>query len=333
MAPGPARRAAEEALRAGGLEVATAPEPYEATALFVERPADLVVLDLGGRGTRDPSFLRALRKRAPAARILLLLPEGRRRAAVAALEAGADAYVLDPFHPVELTAVALGLLRAGGGAAATAGAPEALVRLAGEVAHAVNNPLQVLSLLGEDGGIPDAAADSLQEHVERIRDVVGILAAFGRLGPPAKAPCRLGKIVKESLEARAARGTVKAAAKPPEDGPRLEADADQLREALGAVLGLLEARGGKPPVRVAAHVRAVGSDGSEGAEVELGVDGLEFPEAEFRSLLGTVLLSHEETRRCHPGLLLPATVAAAHGGSLVARASPRGTALTLRFPV
>src|SRR5262245_57349739 len=188
MPGGPARKGARSALEEAGLEVAVAAEPYAATVSFAERPADLVVLDLGSFRPRDRAFLRVVRRRSPAVRVLLLLPEGRRRLAVTALEAGADAYVLEPFHPGELAAVARGLLRDRIGG--TLGSdPAALIRLSNEVAHAVNNPLQVLSLAAEAStprGTPKDPA--LQDTVGRIKDVVGLLQAYGRLGPPQRQP-------------------------------------------------------------------------------------------------------------------------------------------------
>jgi DNA-binding NarL/FixJ family response regulator len=331
MPAGAARRAAATAL-SGAFHVRTASEPYAATVSFAERPTDLVVLDLGTFRSRDRAFLRVVRRRSPAARVLLLLPEGARRRAVAALEAGADAYVLDPFHPGELVAVARRLLRdqVEGGLGAD---PGPLIRLSSEVAHAVNNPLQVLSLAAEGHAGPRAplADPTMRETVGRIRDVVALLNAYGRLGPPHRQPVDYGKLLRTAVETAAKAGLVRVTGSAPADGPEGLADALQLREALGALLQYVAASATALPAEISVRCRRA-RRGDPADRLQVLVPGLELPAEELAAAPGIVLTSHERTRQPHPGLALPAAVARLHGGTLVLRAGKRGLVLTLRLP-
>ena len=183
--PGPGRRSAARILRKLGYRVRMAAEPFEATARFVEHTADLVVLSLAEFRRRDTAFLHAVRRRAPGCRIVLLVPEGRREQARRALKAGADAALPEPFHPEELTALLRILAAPPTDVLDLGGASGRTVRvLAREVAHAVNNPLQVLSLLAGDDGVPEEVRTSLQEQIGRMSAVMLILERFTKLKPP-----------------------------------------------------------------------------------------------------------------------------------------------------
>ena len=160
--PGPGRRSAARTLKGLGYRVRTAGEPFEGTARFVERAADLVLLSLADFGRRDTAFLHTVRRRAPSCRIVLLVPEGRREQARRALRAGADACLPDPFHAEELVSLVRILAPPPAEVLDLAGESGKAVRvLAREVAHAVNNPLQVLSLLADDAAVPGATRESL----------------------------------------------------------------------------------------------------------------------------------------------------------------------------
>lgn len=329
MPSGAARRGARTALERAGFVVRTAPEPYAATLALAEAPADLLVLDLAAFRRRDGAFLRALRRRSPTTRVLLLLPEGARRAALHALEQGADAYVLDPFRAEELCAVARGLLRER--LEPQAADPAALRRLADEVAHAVNNPLQVLSLGLEAGAAGRGAADAgLREPVGRIRDVVALLSAYGRLPAPVRAPLDLGPLLRGVLEAATKAGQVRVSGPLPAEGARVLADAGQVKQALESVLAALAGRAAALPLALSARTRPPDRRRG-GAGVQLRLHGLVLPPADLEALPASVLTSHEQTRRALPGLALAAAVARAHGGRLALQAGRAGLVVTLRL--
>ena len=328
MRAGPARTGAADALRAVGYRVRTAREPYEGTARFVEKPSDLVVLSLRGFRKRDTAFLEAVKKRRERTRVLLLVPEGRRQAALDALHAGADAYVLEPFYPAELTQVA-GALLSGREERPTEDAPRALSRLASEVAHAINNPLQILALIGEAADVDDDTRAGLGQEVARIQQVTRILARFGLLRKPQKGKEMLGYALRQSLDSAAQEGRVTLLGEPPEDGPVLSIDSSQAGVAFDTMLQFLAARTDALPLEVAARI--VVRPG-EGVEAALHAPGVRLDEETLAGVRQAVLLNRDDTRESYPGLALAEAVARIHGGRFVASASAEGTTLTLRLP-
>jgi DNA-binding NarL/FixJ family response regulator len=333
MPPGPGRRSAGEALRGAGYRVRTAREPYEGTARFVERPADLVVLSLERFRKRDTAFIATVKRRAPGARVLLLVPEGRRAAAVTALRAGADAYAPEPFYPDELTALASALLadRAEDGASGTAA--RAIGRLAGEVAHAINNPLQILALLGEAEEVPDQVRSGLGAEVQRIQAVVEILGRYGLLRRPQCADEPLGPLLQKSLVAAEDAGLVRTEGPAPHDGPAAAVDSSQASVAFESMLTFLASRGAARPVPVASRVRAVPESAPRRVEASVRGRGVHLDEEALDALRESVLLTQDETREVYPGLALPAAIARNHGGDFLVRPSRRGTVLALRLPL
>ena len=256
MRPGPARASAAEALRGAGYRVRGAREPYEGTARFVERPTDLVVLSLAGFRRRDTAFIATVKKRAPNARVLLLVPEGRRQSALDALQAGADAYTLEPFYPAELTTIATALLTTRTETADGDGA-RALGRLAGEVAHAINNPLQILALLGESAELSGETRTAMSAEVGRVQEVMRILSRFGLLRRPQSSREPLGRALIQSLESASAAGRIEVVGTTAEEGPPVEVDSSQAGVAFDVCLQFLAARSDAHPLPVAARVRVV----------------------------------------------------------------------------
>jgi DNA-binding NarL/FixJ family response regulator len=331
MPPGPGRRAAAEALRGAGLRVRTAREPYEGTARFVQRPADLVVLSMEGFRSRDTAFVETVKRRAPATRVLLLVPEGRRAAAVKALRAGADAYALDPFYPDELRALASALLR-DVLEEEEASATRSVGRLASEVSHAVNNPLQILALLGESEEVPETVRTSMLEEVGRIQAVVRILGRFGLLRKPQRGLEPIGPVLRQSLDAAARDGAIRPVGEPPEDGPPVSVDTSQAAVAFDGILGFLAARAEEKPLAVRARVRTA-PRGRPAVEAALKAAGLHIEKEALEALRETVLLSRDDTREVYPGLALAEAVARNHGGRFIAQPTEDGAVLGLRLPL
>ena len=335
MSKGPARDAVARALRTGGADVVVARDPYEATARFAESPAPLVVASLGGWRSRDIRFLEAVRSRSADTALLLLVPEGHRRLAVKALEAGADSYLLEPVDPAELIAVTKRLLSRPVGR--RGGAPgEGVARLTGEVAHAVNNPLQVLGLLLEEAGDakapPAEVVAGMRREVGRIGDAVEILTGYARLPAPVKSRGSIGSVLHESIEAAAKAGTVRPVGPPPREDVEALADMAQVRTSLDAILRFLAARSGEQPTPVRGVARRVVHRGRPGAEAAVRARGVHLPAEERPDLLESVLLTDDRTRLAYPGLALARAVAEGHGGTFTFRDSAPGTVLAMRFP-
>jgi len=328
-AQGAARETVRRALVEAGHGVVLAREPYEAMERFLERPMDAVVVSLARLRRADLGFVRAVRRRAPRAPILLLATAERRGEAQRFLEAGADALLAEPFYAGEIQALLGALLRER--VVAGASSEDTAPRLAAEVAHAVNNPLQILSLLGESRDIPEALRRQLSDEVERIRGVVDILARWGLLGEMRAGPVAMGPSLRAALDRGARDGLLLPSPPAPGDGPPVLADADHLRVAFEALARVLSTRGGMHPQPVTATVRTARS----GTAVEglLRAPGVRLGGSEIAHLEHLALVTDDQTRGAHPGLALPREVARLHGGTLVTRQGRRGTVLGIALPV
>lgn len=356
LAPGPTRDAVRR-LVAGVVDVvAVAGDPFDATARFAEAPADLVVASLEGWRTRDLAFLEAVRKRRPAAHVVALVPDGARTLVARALASGADLVLR---APVDLEELAATLARLATRPDRDDGPGAALARLASELGHAVNNPLQVASLLLEDpsafgaSSLPEANAraartrEALRSEIARIRDAVAVVTALGRRSPAPAATFDLGALCRARLDAAIATGL---ASPPPHradgvTGPAtagkgrspesiLEAygDADAIGAALDALLRWLAFQAASRPAALRSVARPSTAPDGRGVEVAARVEGLVLPPERVRPARGAVLCVDEATRTPYPGLALPVAVAAAHGGELVHKEGRRGTVLALRLP-
>ena len=110
------RRLLVQALERDGYSLATAASLAAAHAALVERPADLLVLDLGLPDGSGVELCRALRRANDGVPILVLTARSEVAKRVEALDAGADDFLAKPFALAELRARvrALGRRRARG---------------------------------------------------------------------------------------------------------------------------------------------------------------------------------------------------------------------------
>ena len=163
-----------------GLDVEAVESTYACMDRFVDAPADVVVVGLAEMDDAELDLIPALKREERPPRVLVTFPGPRREMAVRALSKGADAYVLEPFYRDEV----LGLVR--GQLARDAGPYYALSHLAREVAHAVNNPLQVVALLLlKEKVTKQELLKAIPEQTARIEAVVRHLREFGAI-PVAK---------------------------------------------------------------------------------------------------------------------------------------------------
>ena len=279
-----------ELLSAEGLSVEAVPSTIQCISRFVDEPAGMVVLGLSGLEQTELDLIKTLKAEAQPPRIVVCFPSPKRDIAVRALQAGADGYVLEPFYPSELVALVKAHLRPV--------APEApadlLAHFAGEVAHAINNPLQViLLLLAKDRVTKKELMDHIPENVERIHRAVTLLKEYGALPTPVPVPGDCVAVV----EAAAAAA-----------GVELE-----VARAVLAVLAVFDERALSSAL--ASLFDAVQPElvrlSVEPDTVTLHVDG------EGEGLLEHVLVVTPE-REIRPGLLLAATLLERQGGSLAA---------------
>lgn len=98
-----------------GHRVDTTGDGREGLFLASEYPVDLAVVDLGLPGMPGLEIIRSLRADGHDLPILILTARGKWEEKVAGLEAGADDYLVKPFHMEELVARIRALLRRAGG--------------------------------------------------------------------------------------------------------------------------------------------------------------------------------------------------------------------------
>ncbi|MCE9635720.1 MAG: hypothetical protein K8T90_08450 [Planctomycetes bacterium] len=189
-------------LEAEGFRFASAESPFRLLDVTTDAAPDLLLLGLSALDERDLELVGVLRRRWPAAVILVLFPAILRDRAARCLELGADGYLPEPFYPGELAALArralvrlpasrsdgaLGALPAPTDVVPVPPSPtaplapddEALSKLAAGVAHTIRNPLQILELqIGsyESDGSLDAAG--IREQLARIAAVAESLTRF-----------------------------------------------------------------------------------------------------------------------------------------------------------
>jgi CheY-like chemotaxis protein len=306
-----------------GFSVEAVESTYRGMARFVEDPAFLVILGLAGLRENELELIPALKQEPRPPKILVAFPASLRELAVRALEAGADAYVLEPFYAAEFVRLSAAHAHAVGPERGAAGAPD-LARLAAEVAHAVNNPLQILSLLLADEKLPKKQlAERAAEELERIRAVVRHLSAFGAAAPPEPRRLDLRALLAQAAaeESLADRLTIA-------PGPRIDARGDE-RNVLAALRALLAALA----ARVAPDQKLSATLEPERGGVHLT---LEAPAAGFQGerveeLPDSVFVVRED-RRVAPGLALARTLLRAQQGALEASSGRERASFTVRLP-
>jgi two-component system response regulator PhoP len=99
----------------GGFAVEEAGDGKEGLYFALEYPIDLAIVDLGLPEMSGLDIIRELREQGKTYPILILTARDRWEDKVAGLEAGADDYVVKPFHVEEVTARVNALLRRSGG--------------------------------------------------------------------------------------------------------------------------------------------------------------------------------------------------------------------------
>ena len=109
------RRQIAERLQTEGYVVDEAADGEEGLYAGREYPLDLAVVDIGLPGLSGLDLIRTLRDEGKTFPILILTARGRWQEKVEGLEAGADDYVVKPFHMQELLARLQVLLRRAGG--------------------------------------------------------------------------------------------------------------------------------------------------------------------------------------------------------------------------
>jgi two-component system response regulator PhoP len=106
-----------ERLSGEGWQVDATGDGEEGLYLATEYPLDLAIIDLGLPGLPGLELIRRLRADGSRLPLLILTARGQWQEKVEGLEAGADDYLVKPFHPEELIARVRALTRRAAGAA------------------------------------------------------------------------------------------------------------------------------------------------------------------------------------------------------------------------
>ncbi len=109
------REQVQQRLEAEGYTVDASGDGKEGLYLASEYPVDLAVIDLGLPGMPGLDIIRTLRGEGRDLPILILTARGKWEEKVTGLEAGADDYLVKPFHMEELLARVKALLRRANG--------------------------------------------------------------------------------------------------------------------------------------------------------------------------------------------------------------------------
>lgn len=104
-----------ERLKKAGYSVEQAADGQEGLYIGEEYPLDLAIIDLGLPGISGIDVIRRLREAGKELPILILTARGNWQDKVEGLEAGADDYVVKPFHVEEVLARLNALLRRAAG--------------------------------------------------------------------------------------------------------------------------------------------------------------------------------------------------------------------------
>jgi DNA-binding response OmpR family regulator len=296
-----------EVLTREGYSVEAIDSTYRCMARVVEDPADLVVLGLAGISDVELELVPALREERNAPRIVVIFPPSLREMAARALSMGADTYLLEPFYSTELQRVVASLLEPAGAPPLRAlPAPQtgALQQLAQEVAHAVNNPLQIVRLLLDKKNVTKKELEEgLPPQLDRIEQMIALLREFGAYGPgkPRRVPAE--PPVQRAAEAAGilvrARGV-----------PAAHVDEAHYTAALTALFCAVQERADPDSQLIAEQ----SGDGDE-VTVRLTVSEDAFGGEELGDLEGSVFVVGPE-RSIRPGLALPRMLLEEAGGRL-----------------
>ena len=108
-----------------GYDVREAGSGQEGLALYRERPADLVIMDITMPVMDGPEMLKRMREAGNKTPVIMLTSESKRSIISELMKQGIDDYILKPFKPEELRAKVAKSLKLEGAATAGTGATKA----------------------------------------------------------------------------------------------------------------------------------------------------------------------------------------------------------------
>ena len=331
------QQAADE-LKAEGYRVRQTKSTYRAIVEQTGAPSDVILVDTAPLLDRDLEVFEVFRSLLPSPFLLASFPPSAREKARSALERGADAYILEPFDPREVTL----LLRRSQERHASPQQNQSLAekltslgRFAAGIAHEVNNPLTTISgwiqLSLADLGAQDPnrrTFETMQEEVERIARIVRNLLCFAGQPPLEEEPVNLNDVLQEILGSLDHNG-VNLTCTFHEELPLILANRGQIRQACEQILhSALKALNGHGELQVA--TRPVDSD--DQIAVEITDDGPGMPAAALSRLFDPFY--SDGNGGSGLGLSAAYGIIQGHGGTIdVSSREHEGTRYILRLPL
>jgi len=329
---------AADALKAEGFRVRQARSTYRAIVEQTASPAEIVLIDTSPLLERDMEVFEVFRSLAPSPFLLASFPASAREKARAALESGADAYVLEPFDPREITVLlrrSLERRQAPGEQLPLNEKLASLARFAAGVAHEVNNPLTTVSgwvqlslsdMADDDPG--RQTFETMQEEIERIASIVRNLLCFAGQPPLDEEPVNVNALLEDLLSSVAHEG-VHVASYLHEELPLILANSAQLRRACENIIqNGLKCLDGRGELLVA--TRPVSSE--DQVAIEIADDGPGIPAQNLSRIFDPFFSDGDDG----PGLGLSAAygIIQGHGGTIeVTSQENEGTRFVIRLPL
>jgi len=327
-----------EHFRSHGFSVTSSTSPLQVSTFLVKHAPTAVYLGLSDLPEDAGELVSIARQHAPSALVVVGLRREERGRAARLLEAGADAYVIEPLVAEELLAL-LKQKKARENAASEKvhleASHRAAAQLARVIAHQVNNPLGTLSgwmQMLKDGEVdPETLsriAQSAEAELERLQRVVQSLLIISEQMSPRRKLVSLGEVLQNILNPEGPEEE-RIPVTLPEGLPPVAGDADLLAQALEELIygETLRSAGSQPlSLEVSPNGRMLVLD------LLLAGDGLD--DHRLRELLDPLRVFDEQGNDAALAFARAVGVIRVHGGELTAERELDGRShLTVKLPV
>ncbi len=227
-----------------------------------------------------------------------------------------------------------------------AGKLAAVGRLAGQVAHEVNNPIAIISgkarllLSGRRGEMSPKVAAELEKMValsDRVANIARGLLAYGRPSPTTRRTIDLSTTVRYALamvEQRAQAAGVHLQDQLGSSPMRVNANAGELEQVfLNLLLNALDAVTEGGTVSISARTGEL-PDGTPGVSVAVSDDGGGIPDEILERIWEPFFSTKGDDKGTGLGLAICRGLVQAHGGDIEVESPPGGmTTFTVRLPL
>ena len=336
--PNTALQQAADELKSEGYRVRQTNSTYRAIVEQTGAPAEVVLIDTAPLLERDMEVFAVFRSMLPAPFLIASFPPSAREKARAALESGADAYILEPFDAREVSLLLRRSIERRSQPDDCQPLSEKLAslgRFAAGVAHEINNPLTTIS-----GWIQLSLADmrdedpsrrtfeTMQEEVDRVARIVSNLLCFAGQPPLHEEPVNVNEVFEQMLATIEHEG-ISIECNFHDDMPLILASREQIYQALEQVVGnALKSLRGSGELRLT--TRPVDTD--DMVVIEIADDGCGIPAAALSRIFDPFFSSGNGGTGL--GLSAAYGIIQGHGGTIEAVSREHeGTRFLIRLPL